>query len=512
MVKHIVTFAPPTPNGELHVGHLSGPYLAADVYCRAFRMLGDEVVFVSYSDEYHSYLQRKALELDEPEAQVATRNYQAITEALTQCRIEPDLFTRSRNQKAFLNAVAFFRQHADAYITLKEDQVPYCKQCQRWGFEAYARGRCPQCGASTDRSQCEGCASAPEISGINDMTCVHCHEPVEYRTVIREYLSLDVFRALYRDLAKRPGIRAPLTDFLNSQLSHTSLDWPIDRPEECGVPCDTAHNTLLSTWFCGVAGYYGATDELNQKDIWNELAHCSFFVGFDCSFSHALVYPALMKAANLKAVDDLRIYTNAFLKLDGMDFSTSRGIAIWAKDLLDHVDADYVRFYLALFSPELETSNFETDHFCQYVVEHLHAPLQAWWQKAKQAQQGVTIDSHLAQSWLNQWHTAIALENHSMKKLATVLANWLEQKPYESMTPEQALTTLTLWALLAYPLMPQFSDALWLSADLKKGDSQQWLTNPTSPFPLSSNGLSDYFVLPDCNLDAAFLKTLYNKG
>lgn len=182
MVKHIVTFAPPTPNGELHVGHLSGPYLAADVYCRAFRMLGHEVVFISYSDEYHSYLQRKALELGESETQVMTRNYQKISQALKQCRIEPDIFTRSYNCETFLNAVSFFRQHADQYITLKEDRVPYCKYCKRWGYEAYARGSCAQCGASTDRSQCENCASAPEISGINDMVCTHCHKPVEYRT------------------------------------------------------------------------------------------------------------------------------------------------------------------------------------------------------------------------------------------------------------------------------------------------------------------------------------------
>lgn len=509
MAKHIVTFAPPTPNGGLHVGHLSGPYLAADVYCRAFRLLGDEVLFVSYSDEYQSYLERKAKELQQDATQVADTNYHEISSALARCRIEPDCFPRSRDQAAFLKALKMFRDFADQYISLKTDQAPYCANCEHWGFEAYARGSCDHCGVSTDRSQCENCANAPEISGVSDMICVHCHQPVEYRAIDREFLNLDAFRPLFQDLAKRKGIRKPLADYLYQQLQLHSLDWPIDRPYESGAPCESAENTLLSTWFSGVSGYFGATDELGKASIWQDADHCSFFVGFDCSFSHALVYPALMQAANLDAVKDLRVYTNAFLKLDGMDFSTSRGVAIWANDLLNRVDADYIRFYLALFSPETESSNFKAEHFCQTINEQLHGPLQAWLIHAKDAQCGETLAVEDIQSWLEKWQGAISLQEHSMRKLAEVLMTWLDQKPYESLSTEQSLVALTTWALLAYPLMPRLSETLLLCAGLSLDMGRSWLTGNAAVPPVSQTGLSDHFKLPAFEMDERTLKSLY---
>jgi len=517
MAKHIVTFAPPTPNGGLHVGHLSGPYLAADVYCRAFRLLGDEVVFVSYNDEYQSYLSLKAAALGLNNTELSEQNYHKIKNALLRCHIQPDNFARSKNQPAFLQAVEMFRRNANEYICLKTDQVPYCESCGIWGFEAYARGNCNLCGAISDRSQCENCATAPEISGLSDVKCSCCQQPVSYREIEREYLILDQFRDCFTELSKRPGIRPPLREYLNQQLQQPSLLWPIDRPGESGAPVQSAKNELLSTWFCGVAGYYAATDELGKSAIWQQADYCAFFVGFDCSFSHAVVYPALLKASNMVALDNLTVYTNAFLKLDGIDFSTSRGIAIWANDLLARVNADYVRFYLSAFSPETETANFQTEHFCQYLEQELYVPLDQCLQRCKlvNAQSLVSyntaeLNQAISQTYLAQWHQAVR-QQHSMKTLTLLLKHSLDKLADADHNAWQSLNDFTAWLYMAYPIMPYLSCELLKALGLSLDDGQAWLNGEQAAPPQAKQFISEQVALPVLDIDANSLKALYQE-
>ena len=496
-----MTCAPPTPNGGLHVGHLSGPYLAADVYTRVYRILGDEVVFVSYSDEYQSYLKRKEKETHQNLNQIATQNYKDINLALSSCDIELDCFSKSKDDNFFLEAVDFFRKKASDYIFEKEDVVPYCENCNLWGFEGYAKGKCNYCHSNSDRSQCETCASPPEITGIEDLKCTQCKKLISNRKVTREYLNLNLFYDSQVLLKKRSGLRKPLVKFVERMSEYSNLHWPIDRPGDYGIPCITAKNKILSTWFAGVAGYFAATKKINKQHYWNESGvKCAFFVGFDCSFSHALVYPTLLEAANLEAHKNLRIYTNAFLKLDGVDFSTSRGIAIWANDLLEKVNSDYVRFYLALVSPEELTASFNPNDFCDFIENDFCEYLNFLINLCKNLGKNSSFDRNLANNLLEKWQDTVCIDSFSMKALADFLLEELKKINTNSVRDDEKNIFLSIWSVLAYPLIPNLSKSLLEAFGLSMENFTPWLNNQLDIPPFPEKKIDAGFSLPSFDL------------
>lgn len=507
MAKHIVTFAPPTPNGGLHIGHLSGSFLAADVYTRVFKLLGDDVVFVSYSDDYQSYLARKAKELDVNPVELAKGNHAKILSTLKDYHIDTDLFFSSSENEEFLKSATMFRQAVSEFISIKKDLVPYCESCSTWGFEAFARGTCVECGSDSDRSQCENCATAPEITGLTDIKCTSCGENAVLREVEREYLDLGQFRSVYKALSERSGVRKPLKDLLSYHMEKANLEWPIDRPDEYGVPCSEALNKKVSTWFSGLVGYYAATSILGKTDYWNDAEHCALFVGFDCSYSHAMVYPALMKSANLSVLDELRVYTNAFLKLDNKDFSTSRGVAVWADDLSQLIDVDYIRFYLGYRSPENEVSNFSIPDFFKTVNESIFLPLSKLSDRAIETQLSDLDVNNTIQSWLDQWHGAVSVEHHSMRNLANKLMDWLHTATNDRQSDEAPML-LAAWAILASPLMPKISREILSLTGIDLVDCENWLTGRSEFLPIKPEFHEKADSLKNFSLDLSDLEQL----
>lgn len=480
MSKHIVTFAPPTPNGGLHVGHLSGPYLAADVYTRTRRLLGDEVLFVSYSDDYQSYLSRKARELGVSNESLAADNYKAISQALRDFSIVPDAFISAHNNEFFLNAVSFFRRQAKDFIKVRKVPVPYCEDCQLWGYEANGRGECLNCGEISDHSQCESCAMPPDITGLRTVECIKCKKPMTYVRVQREYLQLNSFvdhlKSLYIDQISRPKFY----NFIQQILAVRDLDWPIDRPGDYGIPCRDSASEVIHTWFAGIAGYMAATDSLGQKDIWYEndlnIAH---FIGFDCSFSHGIVYPSLLKAAGIKA-QSFNVYTNEFLKLNGHDFSTSRGIAIWANDILEEVDSDYLRIYLATRAPENSTKNFDTFEFvetinkvfCKNFSDITQAGLRAGAPAPLLKAEVLQYIENLKQNWLD----ATSTRAFSMQKMAVCLMNGIDYlNTLKDAGSSDLGISIVAWACLAQPIMPNVSFKLLHAAGVSSETARDWV-------------------------------------
>lgn len=181
MAKLIVTAAPPTSNGDLHLGHISGPYLSADVFTRVRRQLGDDVLCVSYSDDFQSYVQRKAFEeggggsdLNERSAYLARTLGSRMAQSLASADIRYDIFMHSGDSPSLIPALQYFVDAADRrnLLTTSPQTVPYSGVHQVWGYEAFARGTCPNCGASTDTSQCEACAFPPSIPEMTDLRFV----------------------------------------------------------------------------------------------------------------------------------------------------------------------------------------------------------------------------------------------------------------------------------------------------------------------------------------------------
>ncbi|HSK42247.1 MAG TPA: class I tRNA ligase family protein, partial [Arenibaculum sp.] len=266
MSRLIVTIAPPTPNGDLHLGHIAGPYMAADVYARVQRQKGHDVLFVSYSDDYQSYLQRKGRELGIEPFALGLRNGAMIHETLGMLDIRPDWWMQSGHNPHFRDAVRMFYEGAAARgaIGTRMHRMAYFPAFDVWGYEAYARGACNHCGTSSDASQCEHCAHAPDINRMDGLSCTLGASPLEWREVERDYLKVGMYREFLRDLYGRHPLRPNLRAFVDEVLAlpDEDLEWYTTRPHECGVTIPTSGgDRVVHTWFSGIAGYYAASRE-----------------------------------------------------------------------------------------------------------------------------------------------------------------------------------------------------------------------------------------------------------
>ncbi|KPZ03190.1 methionine--tRNA ligase [Pseudomonas syringae] len=435
MSKFIVTITPPTPNGDLHIGHIAGPFLAADVFTRVQRQRGHECVLVSYSDDYQSYMLRKGLEQDVDPVELARRNSDRIEASLAAINIQPDNWMRPHDNPWFAEAVGeVFGTLRDAgAIECRDSSEPYCPDCDVWGYEAFARGNCNYCGAESDASQCENCAQAPDAELMTDLRCKLCGQPSQWKNVHRAFLKLAGFKPQLRDRLLGQSWRKPLDSWLRDSLEHLH-DWGVTRPGDGGLDLQADGSCRVHTWFMGLAGYMAAfrehADRVGRPELFRQywqsgqgtLVH---FLGFDCVFSHAVVYPAQLTALRDIKVRQ-RFMPNQFLKLDGLNLSTSRNHAIWVGDLAREACVDSARLYLASIAPEESEGDFRLAQFhawrTEVFSEFFPALLEAgsnrddhWWSGLCGA------DAGLLEALRVQWSKASEPAQFSMKRMAQVL-------------------------------------------------------------------------------------------
>ncbi|WP_170975964.1 class I tRNA ligase family protein [Rhizobium sp. FY34] len=494
MAKLIVTCAPPTSNGDLHLGHLAGPYLASDVFTRIRRLLGDDVHYVSYSDDYQSYVVRKARGENRPPEAVARQYGPLMARTLAKARIEPDHFMHTLGLgDHYLETLSSFYLALKSAGTLfsQRTEVPFSQELQLWGYEAFARGTCPNCGDPTDTSQCEGCAMPPDLARMRDVRCIVDGQPMGWVEVNQLFLDVEKNRAVLQELYRRAPFRPALRDFTSLVLDEPILPWAISRPHDWGprVPDDPA--ATLHTWFGGIAGYCAASQEwalkLGEEALFSKYwrdkeTRLIHFVGIDCAYSHAVAYPIML--AHLPVAPTVgNIFTNQFLSLHGHDFSTSRGVAIWASEFLDNIESDSARFYLALRAPETTEQDFDLDEFRLTINDLLASrlmnaiasvrdgkneePLSG---EAFQDEFGGTLES-LRQRFMK----ASSVESFSMNVQGAVLVDLIGL--LDSTDPRQLRTVLSIYSLMATAIQPSLSSALAAFLRLPNKWGVAWLLN-----------------------------------
>jgi|GEM_PF-621188 len=512
MAKLIVTAAPPTSNGDLHLGHISGPYLGADVFTRVRRQFGDDVLCVSYSDDFQSYVQRKAFETDgggedlaERSADLAKALGKQMADSLASADIQYDMFMHSGSSPSLIPALQHFFSAAQSQdmLFISPQKAPYSDKHQVWGYEAFARGTCPNCGASTDTSQCETCAFPPSISDMEDLRFVLDGSPFRMIETDQILLRVGANRALLQDLFDRMNCRQPLGAFGDEILRKLPEDWAVSRPGDWGPELPDYPGQSLHTWFAGIAGYMAASMDWAAatgnaeawKDYWNDqntgIVH---FVGIDCAFSHAVVYPIMLSCVE-HGPKTKQIYTNQFLTLNGDGFSTSRGHAIWAGEFFSTVDTDAARLYLALVAPELEEADFDLTDFENFTNEVCgkilaNAISMVVNTDATRVASGNGLTSELAMIKLDEirrnYMAAASVEEFSMRGIASCIHDLLTLIHLSAV--ESLPQLLALYGCLSAPLQPGFSkrlrqalsvDAEWANAWLQEGR----ILSPTPMFP-----------------------------
>jgi methionyl-tRNA synthetase len=452
MAKTIITATPPTPNGDLHVGHLSGPYLAADVHARFLRARGHDVAYVSSSDDNQSYVVTTAHRLGmEPKA-LAAQQAERIRETLAMASIAIDAFTVPDWRHDELVRQFFRRLYDDGVLTRKKRAVFWCAEHKHYAFESYLRGTCSLCFSPTAGAICEACGHPNDAKTILDPQCsidpghtlelqeidVVVLELERYRTELREFY-VDKWRTW------RPHPLRLVEELLEKPLP----DYPVTYISDWGIPapfpgCD---GQVLNVWAEMLPGLMRTVEwvetqrgnrNVDGEALWHPASGNRLiqFLGYDNSFFFAVVHVVLALAIRDRCILPTSIMTNEFYQLENFKFSTSKNHAIWARDLLAHRSVDEVRFYLALSNPEFQKTNFAQGEMDKLVATSFTGPWQALaggLDRLSRAQPGRAKSGHeisaetraLIEQLVGSFERYYSIETFSLQRIAEVFSQLL---------------------------------------------------------------------------------------
>lgn len=404
--RTLVTAAPPTPNGDLHVGHLSGPYLAADVIARYLRLAGVDAHFVVGSDDNSVYVPSMGRSIGLSGEETAKKFTDEIESTLEEAGIEPTVFPRpnASPHHGAMTRDLFTRLHAAGHLVEIDTPTAWCETCDRELFEPGIRGACPHCGAGVVGNTCEDCGHVHHPEQVVGGECTTCGEPAVRRSVRRLVFPLapwaDALREYYRHVEMSPHVRS-LVEGLLAQGPDGLPDVPVTQPGQWGipVPLDGWDERRIYVWLEMAARYFAYAAHLEDlrddgdgaggdgADGWRrwwaspeaEVVQC---FGYDNSFYYAMFLPAVYMALGPESQGGVRLpvsfVTNEFYRLDGEKFSTSRDHRIMGRELTRQVPREAVRFHLAWTHPEREGTNFTLDDFRDNVRRHLLGTVEGW--------------------------------------------------------------------------------------------------------------------------------------
>lgn len=371
----LVGVAWPYANGPLHVGHIGGAYLPADIFARYHRTKGNEVLMVSGSDQHGTPVTVRAEQEGVSPADVADRYHQEFLDTWRKLGISFDLFTRTGTPNHAAVTQDFFLTLLNKGFIYKATMVaPYCPTCSRFLPDRYVEGTCPFCGYNLARGdQCEQCGKPLNPFELINPRCRFCGGPPEPRETEHFFLRLTAFNEeLLRWASSKTYWRPNVLNFTIRFLQEGLKDRAITRDIEWGVPVPVAgfESKRIYVWFEAVIGYLSASIEWAKKtgepdkwrEFWQKPAKTYYFVGKDNIFFHTIIWPAmLMGYAGLNLPYD--VPANEYISLEGRKISTSRNWAVWVPDYLSRFDPDALRYILSINMPETSDTDFSWREF-----------------------------------------------------------------------------------------------------------------------------------------------------
>src|SRR6195952_857372 len=377
----LVTAALPYANGPVHIGHLAGCYLPADIYVRYQRAQKRDVKFVGGSDEHGVPITIRAMKEGITPQQVVDKYHALIKESLHQMAISFDIYSRTSNKVHHDTASAFFKKlYDDGLFEEKESEQYYDEEANTFLADRYIIGTCPVCAnPNAYGDQCERCGTSlsPEQL-INPHSTLSGKPPIKKSTT-HWYLPLDKHEAFLRQWILedhkndwKANVLGQCKSWLDMGLQPRAvtrdLDWGIALPDN--VP--GGKGKVLYVWFDAPIGYISATKQWaidNNRDwkpYWyNEDTKLVHFIGKDNIVFHAIIFPVMLKLHGNILPDN--VPSNEFMNLEGDKMSTSRGWSIEMDDYINdwikkvnggQIMADVLRYYLTTISPETKDSEF----------------------------------------------------------------------------------------------------------------------------------------------------------
>ena len=378
MGRNIAVFvAWPYANGDLHLGHVAGAYLPADIFARYHRLRGNNVLMASGSDSHGTPITLKAREEKSTPLEVVTRYHRRFLESWNRLGISFDLFTLTHTENHLALTQEIFRKlHGQGDLSIKAEQQYYDESAAMFLPDRYVRGTCPKCANKRARGdQCEACGTTFEGPMLVDPISILTETTPVVKETSHFYFEMAKYEeAMLKYVNDAPHWRLAVQNFTRSMLEDGLRPRPITRDIDWGVPVPVEgwEQKVIYVWFDAVIGYYSASHEFAQRSgdpaMWqtwwkDKEAKTYYFIGKDNVPFHTVIWPIELMAYDQTLNLPYDVPANQFLNIDGEKFSTSRGLAVWLHEVLDRFDADALRYYVASILPETKDANFSWDEF-----------------------------------------------------------------------------------------------------------------------------------------------------
>jgi methionyl-tRNA synthetase len=369
----MVTSALPYANGPVHIGHLAGVYIPADIYVRYLRLKGEDVKWVCGSDEHGVPITMKALKEGISPQEVVDRYHGIIKKSFEDFGISFDIYSRTSNKVHHETASQFFDiLYKKGEFIEKLSEQYYDRIANQFLADRYIKGTCPKCGfEEAYGDQCEKCGSTLNPTDLIHPKSTVSGTPLSLKETVHWYLPLDKHEAFLRKwiLEDHKEWKTNVYGQCKSWLDAGLQARAVTRDLEWGVPVplEQAKGKVLYVWFDAPIGYISATKELTPdwekywKNPETKLVH---FIGKDNIVFHCIIFPAMLKAEGSFILPD-NVPANAFLNLEDDKISTSKNHAVWLHEYLEEFKdkQDVLRYVLTSIAPETRDSDFTWKDF-----------------------------------------------------------------------------------------------------------------------------------------------------
>ena len=372
--RTLITTALPYANGPVHIGHLAGVYVPADIYARYLRLKGEEVIMIGGSDEHGVPITIKAKNEGVTPQDIVDRYHAIIKKSFEDLGISFDIYSRTTSKIHYETASEFFKTLYDkGEFVEKTSMQLYDEQANQFLADRYVTGTCPHC--KNERAygdQCEACGTSLAATDlINPKSAITGNVPVLKETK-HWYLPLDKWEPMLRQWILeehkewKPNVYGQCKSWIDMGLQPRAvsrdLDWGVP------VPVEGADGKVLYVWFDAPIGYISNTKEL-LPDSWEKWwkdpeTRMLHFIGKDNIVFHCIVFPAMLKAEGSYNLPE-NVPANEFLNLEDDKISTSRNWAVWLHEYLEELPGkqDVLRYVLTANAPETKDNNFTWKDF-----------------------------------------------------------------------------------------------------------------------------------------------------
>lgn len=370
--KILVISALPYANGPLHIGHIAGAYLPADIFVRYQKMKGNDVIYICGTDEHGVPITLRAQQENSTPQEVVSRYHKEIFNSFKSLNIDFDHFSGTAREVHYrLSQDFFLNLYRNSYVREKEIEQFYCEQYEIFLPDRFLQGTCPHCKFSPARGdECPNCGKWIEAESLLEPGCTLCSTVPVLKKTLHWFLRLDLFsEPLKQWLLSRKNMKENTKKFALGWLKEGLNERAITRDLKWGVPVplDSAEGKVLYVWFDALIGYISATIEWGQlqgkPDLWKDYwldSNCKLihFIGKDNLPFHSIVWPALLMGQEQRYILPYDIPANEHLTIEGQKLSTSEGNVVWVDDFLKEFPSDFLRYYLSAMSPETKDSDF----------------------------------------------------------------------------------------------------------------------------------------------------------